>query len=64
MCTLEKYNISPLCMLSTLMPQILPLLTLMLVCRWCEESTPRVLDPHLDSKCILKRELTVLVSLA
>ena len=28
------------CILSTLMSQIIPLLTLMLVCTWYEESTP------------------------
>jgi hypothetical protein len=34
MYTLKKNNTSPLCMLYTLMPQIMPLSTLMLVCTW------------------------------
>ena len=36
MYTLEKNNTSPLCVLYTLMPHIIPLLTLMLVCTWYE----------------------------
>ena len=37
---LEKNNTSPLCTLCTPMPQTIPLLTLMLVRTWYEESTP------------------------
>ena len=40
MYTLEKINTSPLCILDTLMPQIVPLLTLTLLHTWYEESTP------------------------
>ena len=40
MYTLEKNNASPLCILCTLMPQIIPLLTLTLVHTWYEESNP------------------------
>ena len=41
--TLEKNNTSPLrilCKPCMLIPQIIPLLTLMLIHMWCEESTP------------------------
>ena len=37
-------NTSPLCILCTLMPQIIPLLTFTLVCTWYEESTSRTLS--------------------
>ena len=40
MCTLEKNNIPPLCIICTLMPQTIPLLTFMLVHMWYEESNP------------------------
>ena len=40
MYTLEKSNTSPLCILCMLMPQIIPLLTLMLVHMWYEEFAP------------------------
>ena len=36
----RKNNISLLCILYTLMPQIIPLSTLMLVCKWYYYSTP------------------------
>ena len=39
MYSLEKNCTSPLCILCTLMPQIIPLLTLTLVRTLCEEST-------------------------
>ena len=45
MYTLEKNDASPSCILCILMPQIIPLLTLTLVCMWYEESNPRVQDP-------------------
>ena len=38
---LEKFNTSPLCILCTLMPQIITLLTLTLVHTWYEESNPK-----------------------
>ena len=41
MYTLEKNNASPLCILCTLMPQVIPLFTLTLVCTWYEESNPQ-----------------------
>ena len=41
MYTLEKNNTSPLWILCTLIPEIVPLLTLMLLCTWYEESTPK-----------------------
>ena len=37
---LKKINTSPLRILYMLMLQIIPLLTLMLICMWYEESTP------------------------
>ena len=40
MYTLEKENTSMLCILYTLMPQIIPLLTLTLVHVWYEKPTP------------------------
>jgi hypothetical protein len=40
MYTLEKNKISPLCILCTLVPQVIRLLTLMLVCMWYKESHP------------------------
>ena len=42
MYTLENDNTSPLCILCMLMPQIVPILTLMLklVCMWYEEPPP------------------------
>ena len=43
MYTLEKISTSPLCILYTL-PQMIPLLTLTLVCTLCEESTPWAYD--------------------
>ena len=44
MYTLEKSNTSPLCIsLCMLMRQTIPLLTLMLLCRWYKEFTPHVL---------------------
>ena len=42
MYTLEKNNSSPLCILCMLMPQITPLLTLVFVHKWHEESTPKL----------------------
>ena len=42
---LEKNNTSPLCILRTLMPQIIPLLTVMLVRTWYEESTLGFVPP-------------------
>lgn len=39
MYTIEKYNISMLCILCTLMPKILPLLTLTSIHTWYEQST-------------------------
>ena len=38
--TVEKINTSPLCILCMLMPQIIPLLTLMLVHTWYENPPP------------------------
>ena len=40
--TLEKNNTFPLRILCTLVPQLIPLLTLTLVCTWCEISSPGV----------------------
>ena len=54
MYTLEKINTSPLCILCTILPQTIPLLTLMLVCRWYEESTPREpVEKDIDGEIIL-----------
>ena len=39
-----KINTSPLCLLYTLMSQIISLLTLTLVRMWYEESNPRELE--------------------
>ena len=41
--TREK-QYSLLCIICTPMPQIIPLTTLMLVCTWHQESTPKELD--------------------
>jgi hypothetical protein len=41
MYTLEKKKTFPLCILFTLMPQVIPLLTLMFVHTRCEESNPQ-----------------------
>ena len=41
MCRQEKSNISPLCILFTLMPQTIPLLTLMLVYMLFKDTTPK-----------------------
>ena len=38
MFSLEKIKTSPLCILCMLMPQIITLLTLMLICTWYKES--------------------------
>ena len=47
MYVLEGNNTSPLCILCTLMPQIIPLLTLMLVHTWYKESaSPGVSIEH------------------
>ena len=40
MYTLEQNKTSPLCMLCVLVPQVIPLLALMLVCTWYKESQP------------------------
>ena len=40
MYTLERENVSPLCILCNLLPQIIPFLKLTLVHTWYEESTP------------------------
>ena len=53
MYTLDKNNTSPSSILYTLMPQIIPLLTLMLVHTWYEQSKPQGHDcPHLTRKNI------------
>ena len=39
MYTLEKNKTSPLCILFMLVPQVIPLLTLMLVCMWYKSFT-------------------------
>ena len=46
MCTLEKNNTYSVCILCMLLPQITPLLTLVFVRTWVEESTPRVGESH------------------
>ena len=48
MYTLEKNSTSPLCILCTLMSQIIPLLALMLGHTWYEESTPQGEMPPLS----------------
>ena len=39
-------NISPLCILHTLVPQMIPLPTLTLVCMWYKQSNPKGMTPH------------------
>ena len=52
MYTLDKNNTSPLGILCTLMPQIIPLLTLMLDHTWYEKSIPQKHCAHLTKKNI------------
>ena len=52
----EKNNTSPLCILCMLMPQIIPPLTLTLVCTWYEESYPPWEDFNLEILINLKGE--------